>query len=133
MVLGYKLFNQLGLYNSFEGGKYRILTNRIGAITKHLGNAELIRYDTIFFDSATEFIITALELIDYGYETINKFYGNALYILIMEKVCKSYTDWAFKEKANYSYSVYDAYANLLKFFKVKNKVREIASRSYYID
>ena len=103
MVTGYYLYNKLGFTNHFEGD-ITIYTNAITGNNKHIDNIYLKKVNIYFFDEKITKIITALELLEYGFNNIVDC-DVIKFINEFQKCLLEYNDFAFKEiVSNIKYS-----------------------------
>ena len=135
MVLGYKLFNKIGV-STKEVPKYEIISNRISTTTKHVGDIKITRYECFYFDEVTKSIISVLEILKYGFIEIEECCKTSQLLLICESLCRKYDDEIFKElinKVHYTFKILREYARLLKIYNVPNNAMSIISRGVLID
>ena len=72
IAVGYVLFNNLGL-TDYKDYSVVIYTNELGIKSKTIGNIQLKKMDLVSFDHKTKSIITALELLEKGFNNIIDF------------------------------------------------------------
>ena len=103
LAVGYTLFNNLGL-TDYKDDEVVIYTNELGIISKIIGNIQLKKMDLVSFDHRTKSIITALELLEKGFNHIIDC-DCIKTIVVLEKCLLEYHDFLFEDIIrNHKYS-----------------------------
>lgn len=103
IATGYVLFNNLGL-TDYKDDSVVIYTNELGIKSKTIGNIQLKKMDLVSFDHKTKSIITALELLEKGFNNIIDC-DCIKTIVVLEKCLLEYHDFLFEDIIrNHKYS-----------------------------
>ena len=103
IATGYVLFNNLGL-TDYKDDSVVIYTNELGIKSKTIGNIQLKKMDLVSFDHKTKSIITALELLEKGFNNIIDC-DCIKTIVVLEKCLLEYYDFLFEDIIrNHKYS-----------------------------
>ena len=103
IAVGYVLFNNLEL-TGYKDDEVVIYTNELGIKSKTIGNIQLKKMDLVSFDHKTKSIITALELLEKGFNNIIDC-DCIKTIVILEKCLLEYHDFLFEDIIrNHKYS-----------------------------
>ena len=103
IAVGYTLFYNLGLTN-YKDDNVVIYTNELGIKSKTIGNIQLKKMDLVSFDHKTKSIITALELLEKGFNNIIDC-DCIKTIVVLEKCLLEYHDFLFEDIIrNHKYS-----------------------------
>ena len=103
IAVGYTLFNNLGL-TDYKDDNVVIYTNKLGIKSKTIGNIQLKKMDLVSFDHKTKSIITALELLEKGFNNIIDC-DCIKTIVILEKCLLEYHNFLFEDIIrNHKYS-----------------------------
>ena len=119
MVVGYALFNKIGL-PLYQDERIVIYTNVIATKQKSIGNLLLKRVDLIFTDEIID-LVSLLEILDIGFGIRGGDY--LTYRNVVELLAKTYTDDNFKQvigAIRYKYSTIIKLHELLTRLNIKN-------------
>ena len=119
MVVGYALFNKIGL-TLYQDERIVIYTNVIATKQKSIGNLLLKRVDLIFTDEIID-LVSLLEILDIGFGMRDGDY--LTYRNVVELLAKTYTDDNFKQVIGaicYKYSTIIKLHELLTRLNIKN-------------
>lgn len=119
MVVGYSLFNKIGL-TLYQDERIVIYTNVIMTKQKSIGNLLLKKVDLIFTDEIID-LVSLLEILDVGFGIRGGDY--LTYRNVVELLAKSYTDDNFKQvigAIRYKYSTIIKLHELLTRLNIKN-------------
>ena len=119
MVVGYTLFNKIGL-TLYQDERIVIYTNVIATKQKSIGNLLLKRVDLIFTDEIID-LVSLLEILDIGFGIRGGDY--LTYRNVVELLAKTYTDDNFKQvigSIRYKYSTIIKLHELLTRLNIKN-------------
>lgn len=119
MVVGYSLFNKIGL-TLYQDERIVIYTNVIMTKQKSIGNLLLKKVDLIFTDEIID-LVSLLEILDVGFGIRGEDY--LTYRNVVELLAKTYTDDNFKQvigAIRYKYSTIVKLNELLNRLKINN-------------
>ena len=119
MVVGYSLFNKIGL-TLYQDERIVIYTNVIMTEQKSIGNLLLKKVDLIFTDEIID-LVSLLEILDVGFGIRGGDY--LTYRNVVELLAKTYTDDNFKQvigAIRYKYSTIIKLHELLTRLNIKN-------------
>ena len=119
MVVGYSLFNKIGL-TLYQDERIVIYTNVIMTKQKSIGNLLLKKVDLIFTDEIID-LVSLLEILDVGFGIRGGDY--LTYRNVVELLAKTYTDDNFKQvigAIRYKYSTIIKLHELLTRLNIKN-------------
>ncbi len=119
MVVGYALFNKIGL-TLYQDERIVIYTNVISTKQKSIGNLLLKRVDLIFTDEIID-LVSLLEILDVGFGIRGGDY--LMYRNVVELLAKTYTDDNFKQvigAVRYKYSTIVKLNELLNRLNINN-------------
>lgn len=119
MVVGYSLFNKIGL-TLYQDERIVIYTNVIMTKQKSIGNLLLKKVDLIFTDEIID-LVSLLEILDVGFGIRGGDY--LTYRNVVELLAKTYTDDNFKQvigAMRYKYSTIIKLHELLTRLNIKN-------------
>ena len=124
MVVGYTLFNKIGL-TLYQDERIVIYTNVIMTKQKSIGNLLLKKVDLIFTDEIID-LVSLLEILDIGFGMRGGEY--LTYRNVVELLAKTYTDDNFKQvigAIRYKYSTIVKLNELLNRLNIKNSSMDI--------
>jgi len=124
MVVGYKLFNNVGL-TVYQDNKIEIYTNAITIKQKNIGNFLLKKVDLEFTDDIID-LISLLEILDVGFGMRGGDY--ITYKTTVELLAQTYSDENLKKiivAMKYKYSTIERLSELLSRLKIKNTCLDI--------
>lgn len=127
MVVGYQLFNSLGI-SDYQDGEIVIYTNVINTMQKTIHGYKLKKYNIVFDDDIID-LIALLELLEGGY-TIKGIYFDK-YIQVIELLLPEYSDELFERIVcgkNYKFSTIKTLSNWLRSSNVENKCLDIYAK-----